>query len=107
MPLSFVKDYYQNVVAETGIIYSINFLASLFPYLIIDNWMYYKTKRNMLLEVLFHILMGFSNEIFQTHPDSKVIQTVLLLIFSVVILIKEKDLFFNKNFGRRSDPWAA
>jgi membrane protease YdiL (CAAX protease family) len=98
MPLSFVKDYYQNVVAETGIIYSVNFLVSLIPYLIINNWMYYKTKRNMFLVVAFHLLMGFSNEVFQTHPDSKVIQTVLLLIFSGVLLIKEKDFFFNKNF---------
>ena len=32
MPLSFIKDYYQNVLAETGVIYSINFLVSLIPY---------------------------------------------------------------------------
>jgi membrane protease YdiL (CAAX protease family) len=102
MPLSFVKDYYQNVVAETGIIYSVNFLVSIIPYLIIDNWMYYKTKRNMFLEVAFHLLMGFSNEVFQTHPDSKVIQTVLLLIVSGVILIKEKDFFFEKNFVQKN-----
>jgi membrane protease YdiL (CAAX protease family) len=98
MPLSFIKNYYQNVVAETGIIYSVNFLVSLIPYLIINNWMYYKTKRNMFLVVVFHLLMGFSNEVFQTHPDSKVIQTVLLLIFSGILLIKEKDFYFDKNF---------
>jgi len=97
MPLSFVKGYYQNVLVETGIIYSINFLASLIPYLIIGNWIYYKTNRNMFLIVVFHLLAGFSNEIFQTHPDSKVIQTVLLLIFSVIIIFKEKAFFFNKS----------
>jgi membrane protease YdiL (CAAX protease family) len=97
MPLSFVKGYYQNVLVETGIIYSINFLASLIPYLIIGNWIYYKTNRNMFLVVVFHLLAGFSNEIFQTHPDSKVIQTVLLLIFSIVIICKEKAFFFNKS----------
>ncbi|MDR2555771.1 MAG: CPBP family intramembrane metalloprotease [Fibromonadaceae bacterium] len=97
MPLSFVKGYYQNVLVETGIIYSINFLASLIPYLIIGNWIYYKTNRNMFLVVVFHLLAGFSNEIFQTHPDSKVIQTVLLLIFSIIIICKEKAFFFNKS----------
>jgi len=97
MPLSFVKGYYQNVLVETGIIYSINFLASLIPYLIIGNWIYYKTNRNMFLVVVFHLLAGFSNEIFQTHPDSKVIQTVLLLILSVIIICKEKAFFFNKS----------
>jgi membrane protease YdiL (CAAX protease family) len=98
MPLSFINGYYQNVVAETGAIYSINFLVSLIPYLIIDNWGYYKTRRNMFFQVIFHLLMGFSNEIFQTHPDSKIIQTILLIIFSVVIVLKEKKYFFNKSF---------
>jgi len=97
MPLSFIKDYYQNVLVETGIIYSVNFLVSIIPYLIIGNWLYYKTNRNMLLVVLFHFLAGFSNEIFQTHPDSKVIQTLLLLIFSIIIICREKSFFFSKS----------
>ena len=97
MPLSFVKGYYQNVLIETGIIYSINFLASLIPYLIIGNWIYYKTGRNMLLIIVFHLLAGFSNEIFQTHPDSKVIQSILLLLFSAIIIFREKSFFFGKS----------
>ena len=100
MPLSFIKGYYQDVLVETGIIYSINFLVSLLPYLIIGNWIYYKTKRNMLLVVIFHLLAGFSNEIFQTHPDSKVIQTVLLLIVSTIIIYKEKEFFFSKSHDK-------
>jgi membrane protease YdiL (CAAX protease family) len=96
MPLSFVKGYYQNVLVSTGVLYSVNFLVSLIPYVIIDNWLYYKTNRNMLLEVAFHFLAGFSNEAFRTHPDSKVIQTALLLIFAVVLVIKEKEFFFSK-----------
>jgi membrane protease YdiL (CAAX protease family) len=98
IPLSFVKDYYQNVLVETGVIYSINFLVSLIPYLIIGNWIYYKTKRNMLLVVMFHLLAGFSNEVFQTHPDSKVIQTLLLLILSVLMVCREKSFFFSKSY---------
>jgi membrane protease YdiL (CAAX protease family) len=97
MPLSFIKGYYQNVLVETGVIYSINFLVSLIPYLIIGNWIYYKTNRNMLLVIVFHLLAGFSNETFQTHPDSKVIQTVLLLIFSIIIICREKSFFFDKS----------
>jgi membrane protease YdiL (CAAX protease family) len=96
MPLSFVKGYYQNVLVSTGVLYSANFLLSLIPYLIIDNWLYYKTNRNMFLEVAFHFMAGFSNEVFRTHPDSKVIQTGLLLIFAVVLVIKENEFFFSK-----------
>jgi hypothetical protein len=47
------------------------------------------------LEILFHFEANFFNEIFQTHPDSKIIQTVLLLIFSIVIICKEKTFFFS------------
>ncbi|MDR1162570.1 MAG: CPBP family intramembrane metalloprotease, partial [Candidatus Accumulibacter sp.] len=89
IPLSFVKGYYQNVLVETGVIYSVNFLASLIPYAIIGNWLYYKTGRNMLLVVLFHLLAGYSNEVLQTHPDSKIMQTILLLMFSAVLIRRE------------------
>jgi uncharacterized protein len=98
MPLSTVKGYYQNVVMETGIIYSINFLVSLIPYLIIDNWTYYKTKRNMFLQVCQHLVFGYSMELFRTHPDSKIIHTVILLIVSAVIVIKNRKFFFDKSF---------
>ncbi|MCL1836756.1 MAG: hypothetical protein FWG46_04330 [Treponema sp.] len=98
MPLSTVKDYYQSVVMEAGIIYSINFLVSLIPYLIIDNWCYYKTGRNMFLQVSQHLVFGFSMEIFRTHPDSKVIHTILLIIFSAVIVVRERKFFFDKAF---------
>ncbi|MDR0447222.1 MAG: CPBP family intramembrane metalloprotease [Treponema sp.] len=107
MPLSTVKGYYQNVVAETGILYSINFLVSLIPYLIIDNWCYYKTKRNMFLQISQHLMFGFSNEVFRTHPDSKVIQTVLLIIFSAIIVIRERKFFFSKTFDKESDPCSV
>ena len=98
MPLSTVKGYYQNVVMETGIIYSVNFLVSLIPYLIIDNWTYYKTKRNMFLQVCQHLVFGYSMELFHTHPDSKVIHTFILIIVSTVIVIKDCKFFFDKSF---------
>lgn len=94
-PLAFIKGYYHSNVAESGLLYSMNFIFSLIPYVVIMNWLYYKTNRNILIAIVFHITAGFFNEIFATHPDSKVIQTVLLLILSVYIILKDKDFFFN------------
>jgi hypothetical protein len=74
-------------------IYSLNFLVSLFPFVIIMNWLYYKTNRNILITVVFHITAGYFNEIFNTHPMSKVIQTVLLIAFSIYIIIIHKTFF--------------
>ncbi|MBP1673170.1 MAG: amino terminal protease family [Bacteroidetes bacterium] len=95
LPLSFIKDYYHSNLVESGFLYTINFVVSMFPFVIIMNWLYYKTDRNIILPIIFHITAGFFNEIFMTHPMSKVIQTGLLLIVCVFLLIKDKELFFN------------
>ncbi|WP_243522413.1 CPBP family intramembrane glutamic endopeptidase [Bacillus pseudomycoides] len=100
-PLSFIKDYYQNNLVETGVIYSINFSLSLIPFVILMNWLYYKTGRNIIIPIIFHITAGFFNEVFATHPMSKVIQTVLLLILSIVIVIKERDFFFKLEYQEK------
>ncbi len=97
VPLSFIKDYYHSNLAEQGWIYSLNFFVSLFPFVFIINWLYYKTNRNIIVAIVFHITAGFFIELFNTHPDSKIIQTLLLLAFSIMIVNKEKALFFNKN----------
>jgi membrane protease YdiL (CAAX protease family) len=95
-PLSFIKDYYHSNLLEDGLLYSLNFAVSLIPFVIIINWLYYKTERNLLLPVIFHISAGLFNEMFATHPISKVIQTGLLLVFSVFLLITNKELFFDR-----------
>lgn len=63
------------------------------PLVLIMNWIYYKTNRNILLTIVFHITAVFFNEMFATHPMNKVIQTGLLLIISVSLVIKDKQLF--------------
>ncbi|MDW8802191.1 CPBP family intramembrane metalloprotease [Clostridium sp. A1-XYC3] len=98
-PLSFIKDYYQSNLAESGWIYSLNFVVSLIPYVLLMNWLYYKTGRNILVAIIFHITAGFFNEIFLTHPDSKIIQTVLLLVLTIFIVIKDRDFFFQRDYS--------
>ncbi len=97
LPLSFIDGYYHSNVVESGWIYSANFIFSLFVFVILMNWLYYKTNRNILITICFHLSANISNEMFATHPDSKVIQTVILSIITIVVLIKEKDLFFKQD----------
>ena len=96
IPLSFINDYYHSNLLETGWIHSVNFLLSLFPFVIIMNWLYYKTGRSILSAIIFHVTAGYFNEIFATHPDSKVIQTALLTILAVFIVVKERRMFFDR-----------
>ena len=96
MPLATMRDYYQSNIVETGWIYGVNFLVSIIPFVLLMNWLYYKTGRNIILVTVFHITAGFFNEIFATHPDSKIIQTILLLVLTVMIVLNNRSFFFKK-----------
>nr|WP_319269843.1 carboxypeptidase-like regulatory domain-containing protein [uncultured Draconibacterium sp.] len=102
VPLSGIKDYYHSNLVEAGWIYSLNFIVSLFPFVLIMNWIYYKANRNIILPIIFHIAAGFFNELFATHPMSKVIQTGLLILFSVYIILNDKTFFFSKEIKTAS-----
>lgn len=103
IPLSFIKNYYHSNLAETGALYSLNFMVSIIPFVLIMNWLYYKTGRNILVPVIFHITAGLFNEIFATHPMSKVIQTILLLVLSAFLLVKERKFFFGRSYEDQPD----
>ena len=79
-----------------GWVYSLNFVVSIIPFVIIMNWLYYKTDRNILVAIVFHITAGYFNEIFATHPDSKCIQTVLLLVLAAIVVARERSFFFKR-----------
>lgn len=96
LPLTFIKGYYHSNLVESGTLYSLNFVISIIPFVIIMNWLYYKTNRNILLPIIFHITAGFFNEIFATHPMSKVIQTGLLLLIAIYLVINDRELFFKR-----------
>ncbi len=93
-PLSFIKGYYHSNIAENSWLYSLNFAVSLFPFVFLMNWLYYNSNRNILITIMFHVTAGLSNEIFATHPDSKIIQTSILTLLTVALIYKDRELFF-------------
>ncbi len=96
IPLASIKDYYQSNVVETGWIYGANFLLSILPFVVIMNWLYYKSRRNIPITILFHVSAGLYNEMFQTHPMSKVIQTGLLTLFALWLVAREPAFFLKR-----------
>jgi uncharacterized protein len=99
VPLAFIEGYFHNNLLVEGFIYNLNFSLSIFPFVFIMNWLYFKTGRNILVPIVIHMFANLFNEIFATHPDSKVIQTGFLLIVCIVVIYKERDMFF-----KREDP---
>ena len=65
-------------------------------FVLVTNWLYYRCGRSILVPVIFHASANMSAEIFMTHPDSKIIQTGLMLVLSVIILVRERRLFFDR-----------
>jgi hypothetical protein len=47
-----------------------------------------------------YITAGYFNEIFATNPDSKIIQTILLLVLALAIVLNERSFFFQREMIR-------
>ncbi|UXM95173.1 CPBP family intramembrane metalloprotease [Bartonella sp. HY329] len=96
MPLGFIVNYYQANLIDEGWQYSLNFAVSLLPFVLIMNWLYYSARRSIIVAIVFHLCASVANELFQTHPDTKIIQTVLLLILTIGLLYRYPRIFFTK-----------
>jgi len=101
LPLALIQGYYHSNLIVEGVLHSLNFLVSLFPFVLLMNWLYYKTGRNILVAVVLHLTANVFNEVFATHPDSKVIQTGLLLALSIYLLFTQREFFFSKDYPRQ------
>lgn len=99
IPLSTIRDYYQSNLVNDGLIYGLNFLISIVPFVLLMNWLYYKTGRNILVTIVFHITAGLFNELFIPHPDTKIIQTMLLCILATIVVLKNKKFFFEQKIS--------
>jgi len=98
IPLAFIQGYYHSNLVVEGALQSINFLVSMFPFVLLMNWLYYKTNRNILVAIVLQLTANVFNEIFSTHPDSKIIQTALLGLLAIYLLYTHRDFFFNKAY---------
>lgn len=96
LPLSAVQGSYQAEVAEVGVLASINFLFSVWPFMILMNWLYYRSGRSIWVAVVFHLVANVGNEIIAADPDTKVIQTLLLLPLCGWVLWHDRALFFTR-----------
>ncbi|MDO5287860.1 MAG: CPBP family intramembrane metalloprotease [Actinomycetia bacterium] len=96
LPLSAVQGSYQAEVAEVGVLASINFLFSVWPFMICMNWLYYRSGRSIWVAVVFHLVANVGNEIIAADPDTKIIQTLLLLPLCGWVLWHDRALFFTR-----------
>jgi uncharacterized protein len=94
LPLFFIRGYYQNELWNTSIVYVINFFVSVLPATILMNWLYYKNDRSIPAAILSHFILNLFSVLFQTEQFTKCIITIILLVISMVIILRDKAFFF-------------
>lgn len=97
-PFLLMVKHYQIHVFEPNWINSITFLLNLFPFVLITNWIYYKSRRNVLVPIVFYLSSVYFNVILANHILSKVFLSVILIFFSVYIISNDRLFFFKKGF---------
>lgn len=95
LPLAFLQGSSQQQTAAEGWLHALNFPVSMIPFVLLMNWMYYRTGRNVLLTVLFHLGANLSTQVIATHPDTELIVTGLLLVVTAFVLARDRALFFD------------
>ena len=96
LPLSSINGYYQAELVETGWLATVTFLGSILPFMVIMNWLYYRAHRCIWVPVVFHLSANYGNELLATHPDTKAIQAVMLVVLAGIIVWRERKLFFTR-----------
>ena len=96
MPLFFIKGYYHYEMFHTNILYAVNFIAVVFVLAFLGNWIFYRNNRSIPGNILFHIMANLCMSIFQIQEFTKVIVTVILLLFSVVVFFRFKPWWLDR-----------
>ena len=94
MPLFLIPGTYQYGLKEMGIVYVLNFLISVIPLDFLQTWVYVKNNRSMLATIIFHLFINVMQEKINMTPETKCIQTIFVVIAAVIIVITNKEMFF-------------
>ena len=92
-PLIFIKGTYQAGLMVNPL-YVINFFVSGIPLGFIITWVYLVSDRSILACMVFHLFVNFMQEKIAMTPETKCVETVVVTIVAAVIVIMNKDMFF-------------
>ena len=92
-PLIFIKGTYQSGLMVNPM-YVINFFISGIPLGFIITWVYLASDRSILACMIYHLFVNFMQEKIAMTPETKCVETVVVTIVAAVIVIMNKDMFF-------------
>ena len=101
LPLFWIPGTYHYGLREMGLLYVINFLVSAIPVDFLQTWVYVKNNRSMLATIIFHLFLNVMQEKIAMTPETKCIETIFMALAAVVVVITNKEMFFEtEHVGR-------
>ena len=99
-PLIFIKGTYQAGLMVNPV-YVINFFLSGIPLGFIITWVYLASDRSILACMIFHLFVNFMQEKIAMTPETKCVETLVVIAATVVIVLRNQDMFFEtRQVGR-------
>lgn len=101
LPLFFIPGTYHAGLLDLGYGYALNFLVSVVPLGFLTTWVYAKNNRSMLACIVFHLFVNFFQEKVALTPETKCIETAVITAAAVLVVLANRDLFFEtRHVGR-------
>ena len=99
-PLLFIRGTYQASLMVNPL-YVINFFVSGIPMGFVITWVYLASDRSILACMIFHFFVNFMQEKIAMTQETKIVETVVITIVTVIIVLAKKDMFFEtRHVGR-------
>ena len=100
LPLVFIQGTYQAGLMVNPL-YVINFFVSGIPMGFVITWVYLVSDRSILACMIFHLFVNFMQEKIAMTQETKIVETVVITLVTVIIVIVKKDMFFEtRHVGR-------
>ena len=93
LPLIFIEGTYQAGLMVNPL-YVVNFFLSGIPLGFIITWVYLVSDRSILACMLFHLFVNFMQEKIAMTPETKCVETIVVVIATVIIVMRNKRMFF-------------
>ena len=99
-PLLFIRGTYQAGLMVNPL-YVVNFFVSGIPLGYIITWVYLASDRSILACMIFHLFVNYLQEKIAMTPETKCVETLVVTAAAAVIVIRNKDMFFEtRHVGR-------
>ena len=99
-PLLFIQGTYQAGLMVNPL-YVINFFLSGIPLGFVITWVYLASDRSILACMIFHLFVNLMQEKIAMTPETKCVETVVVIAAAAIIVLRNRDMFFEtRHVGR-------